>query len=108
MPYTLEDARAAVAKGVKMLDEKKPGWRDVLAPQMDNFNIASPCRCVLGLVYGSFGRGLGEILWDSERSSASRMEFAEEHGWVSFRGDNCYSLLDQAWREELTKERPAG
>lgn len=105
MPYTLEDARAAVANGVKLLDEKKPGWRDVLAPQMDQFNIASPCRCVLGLVYGSFGRGLGELLRDRDYSDSSRMRFAEDRGWVSFRGDNTYTLLDQAWREELTRER---
>lgn len=120
MSYTLEDARAAVAKGVKLLDEKQPGWRRHVRPEC--LQMKDVCHCVLGQTCGSYNEGQKKLFPGSP--IFKRFSLAEEHGFdipdagdVALSEDDLkldrvgqlyntwYALLDQAWREELTKER---
>lgn len=120
MPYTIEDARAAVARGVQLLDEKKPGWRKEIKPECLVMNAVQ--HCVLGQSYGTYDTGRralfpGKAIW--ERSimaeecgfdvpDKEEIELSEEELELDEAGDiyrHWYSILDQAWREELTKER---
>lgn len=44
-----EGDRARVERAARLLDEKRPGWFALI--DLDDFCLASPCRCVLGQVY---------------------------------------------------------
>lgn len=115
MPYTIEDARAAVAKGAALLDEKKPGWRE----EMDwkDCDITMPCDCVLGQCFappkgrgwGSYNRGLDFLCpppADEHHLDMvqRRTRFAVEYGFDVPRSESgtagSYMILQRAWEEE--------
>lgn len=85
---------ARVARGIALLDECGPkDWRSKI--DLDTLDIASPWRCVLGQLYGSFGWGLGAL------SGAFSCRLAAHYG---FTGDTRVHMdhLTGAWREALT------
>lgn len=43
---TVEDR---VARGAALLDEKVPGWVDLI--DLDTLDLGSPCRCILGQTF---------------------------------------------------------
>lgn len=52
----LEEVREAAARGIKLLDEYGPkNWTEQLHP--GDLNLGSCAQCILGQVYGDFGRG---------------------------------------------------
>jgi hypothetical protein len=50
-----EPREARVARGVALLDEKRPGWRTQVNP--DTLDMASDFNCVLGQLYGRYSDG---------------------------------------------------
>jgi len=48
-----------VARGVALLDEKRPGWEHEI--DLDKLDIKDPKCCVLGQVYGGFTVGYAEV-----------------------------------------------
>jgi hypothetical protein len=60
----LTPAEEKVRNGATFLDEHDPGWRERI--NLDEFYFFSSHHCVLGQLYGSFGRGkeILNITWD--------------------------------------------
>lgn len=62
-------------EGAALLDEKLPGWADKI--DLDAFVITSIYSCVLGQLYGGYGRGLGELfgeeIYTSNATEAKRL-----------------------------------
>ena len=76
---------AEIARGVKLLDAKVPGWREKI--DRDQLSMGDGCNCILGQIYGHFDEGIDEL--DSEDEAAER-GFDSEHDPISW--------------EELTRE----
>ncbi len=90
-------ARCRVRQGVTALNEEHgPGW--LVKVDLDQLDIASESRCVLGQVYGSYGRG------------AKRMGLTDRGcGELGFQDDDGvpYSALIVAWQREIVRLRRA-
>ena len=50
-----------VSRGVALLDEYYPGWRDEI--DLGKLNMSSSDNCILGQLYGSYADGI-YVLWD--------------------------------------------
>ena len=77
-----------VAAGIKLLDEKKPGWRslvDVESLRLENCDV-----CVLGQVFGHYDTGKAKLGIDNYESKA-----------LGFNTDYSFSELNEAWKEAL-------
>lgn len=48
-----------IAKGVALLDQKRPGWENEIS--LVELDLKDPNDCVLGQVYGSFGTGANDL-----------------------------------------------
>jgi len=48
-----------VRRGIALLDEKAPGWREKFNPE--GLLMASSLHCTLGQTFGSYGKGLLEL-----------------------------------------------
>lgn len=92
----------AVARGVALLDEKVPGWRDRLSP---NYLNMGDCEdCILGQMYGWYEDGLAMVglsddpdPWLAGRFGLclpSRSETTQET-------TSRYEVLTRAWREAI-------
>ena len=65
-----------VAKGVMLLDEKQPDWRDSV--DVERFNIHCIFSCLLTQVFGSWGEGKHELsLRDGRHAAEYGFELAE-------------------------------
>ena len=93
-----------VARGVKWLDAKHPGWEDKV--DLEAFNIMSPCRCVLGFVLAADdewmnGFDAGENALADDGLSAGSLGFdalcTDEPGW----SDDDFQQLQAAWTAVL-------
>ena len=91
----MED-RAAV--GAALLDEWMPGWAERI--ELEELDLGSPRRCVLGQLYGGYGRGL-DLLRSGERFTAYP-EWSRAHGFTAnaVEGDT-FAELTAAWRGEV-------
>jgi len=86
----LERAREYAALGAQLLDEERPGWAREIDLEM--LNMASPCNCVLGQIFGHYDYGLRCL----------GLGYGREYGFNKSVGG--YTVLDQIWIE-LTDER---
>ena len=84
----------AVARGIKWLDVKIPGWRDKINPE--SLNLRYPCDCVLGQIDDDFYASV----WKHRltRAQVFRFGFHAPKG-MSFRA------LTMAWRRALAGSR---
>lgn len=48
-----------VARGVALLDEKRPGW--AMEIELSVLDVRSPCFCILGQTFGSYRGGTEEL-----------------------------------------------
>lgn len=74
---TLAEEKAAVRRGIKLLDLVEPKWFKKIDPK--DFNLASAVQCVLGHVYGEYGDGLKAIAEQQMRKlfKGSSIKFLE-------------------------------
>lgn len=105
------DYREEVARGVALLDELKPGWRELI--DTDDLSMQMGTRCVLGQVFGNddddswygengYFRGL-KLLGLSDDGAYNRNTSAE-HGFMINDDDWRYDrwdILQSAWAEVL-------
>lgn len=85
------DYAAKVAAGIKLLDSKKPGWRDLI--EVDNLSLESCDVCVLGQVFGAYETGKYELDLDNYDTKE-----------LGFNTDYSYSELTQAWKDALGED----
>lgn len=98
--------RRAFQRGVEILDEKRPRWREQLRVKVNRIplDIWSSHYCVLGHLYGSYEKGLIELL----RSHESGFDYGFQlytvgrlsEGWLI--KEKTY--LEKLWLKEMEKE----
>ena len=87
-----------VERGAALLDEKRPGWLDLI--DLDRLSIASACRCVLGQIGGYLTELTSLGIREGPCGDVS-------HG---FDGQTLseMSALTKAWRDLITRRREMG
>jgi hypothetical protein len=85
-----------VAAGAAWLDEHRPGWADRI--NLDELDLANPCKCVLGQEYGRFVLGDDLILDEGSESWMLGFDVAELVQDGRYAGER-YTELTAAWRE---------
>lgn len=86
-----------VATGAALLDEQMPDWVERI--DLGRLDVESPCRCVLGQLFGDYADGWAVL---SDFTSLSQ---AISHG---FEADSVeYDELTAEWRA-LIEQRQAG
>lgn len=90
---TIDKTRQAVEKGAEVLDQIKPGWREMV--NKDTLNISDTYDCILGQVFGHFEYGTRAI-----RDAGITLD-SEEMGFVcSLAEYNCTcNELAEIWKE---------
>lgn len=96
-----------IRRGATLLDEKRPGWREKVDP--DVLDLDSGGLCVLGQAYGQYDIGHHELTGDPDPGLASlvRHGWAEQHGfWRSFSltYDAQTAKLEDEWKAYLRGE----
>lgn len=87
-----------VAKGVALLDDKRPGWRSEI--NTDILVMSDSRDCLLGQLYGDYGSGLQALdLWVEE--DANKYSFGTPYGFTT--GGETWNELHAAWDIELLK-----
>lgn len=88
-----------VANGVTWLDENQSGWVDRI--NLDRLVMRSPCRCVLGQLFGDF--------WDAPAgvhgNKGEAMGFESILSLGGFVAD--FAALDAEWKRVITARREA-
>lgn len=74
----MNDLLRAVEKGEQFLDAKEPNW--FLKIDLDSFNMADMSHCVLGQTFGSWNRGMLELM-DYEGASNPYEPNADDYGF---------------------------
>jgi hypothetical protein len=108
-----ELARVRVRAGMRLLDAKRPGWRDSIDPE--RLNMESGFRCILGQVYAAdvagphqagFGVGCSELGLKVDDEGSSRLDSARLVA-LGFDADALeedgpdYPTLRDAWVDAL-------
>jgi hypothetical protein len=93
-----EPREARVARGVALLDEKRPGWSREVNP--DTLDMRSNTLCVLGQLFDHYGEGL-RVLSLGTRIEATRYGFdvVSSLYWINRPESDA---LTEAWRTVLT------
>ena len=84
-----------VARGVALLDQKRPGWAADI--DLKYFDMASCSRCVIAQLSTSYLDGLYQLEISGE---------GKHYGFDQF-GEGTYPLLAEAWRKVI-EQRQAG
>jgi hypothetical protein len=98
---TIDEARERVARGAALLDEKEPGWRQKVNPEL--LEMRSECGCIIGQALDDpvYARGLLRLGIDEEdEDSRHGFDVSPGEGWS---WHASYELLQQAWLELLVK-----
>lgn len=83
-----------VLRGVELLDEEAPGWRDKI--DLPSLHLMNCNSCVLGQVFGDFETGCNELglTWYE----------AKEYGFVlDSDAPHRYAWLTRTWRKVLAR-----
>lgn len=91
-----------VQKGVEFLNEAAPEWWKVI--DLGRLNLHSPCDCVLGQLFGDFGRALGDEL-DLSHTQSRILGFDIAFELEPDLKLTEYQQLTQAWKEAITQLR---
>jgi hypothetical protein len=109
MTTTTTTVAERVAAGAAWLDEHEPGW--VADIDLDRLLLSSPCRCVLGQLYGSYYTAPVKYYDTSDFGFAALAEDADQPdddaAWDAYEAalDSEYAQLDAAWRELIATRR---
>lgn len=105
---TSTEMRERVARGVALLDEHVPDWRDRIDP--NRLNMIDGCRCVLGQVFDAgpfavesgYWIGAHELgLWDDIHIEQGMPVWSID--WFGFAISNLHQVnaLRQCWLRQL-------
>jgi hypothetical protein len=102
-----EAARQRAARGAAYLDTIEPGWYRHI--DLKRLELSDGAACVLGQRYGSFFLGLGRSGLLNLSSAPVRSLSPVAYGFLCVQGVDArlqardYTLLTQAWREEIRR-----
>jgi hypothetical protein len=95
-----------VAAGVKLLDEKRPGWRSEVSAEL--LSMVQKSQCVLGQIFGWYddGRaqlGLGYITAPDYGFTSDYRNYEQFEGLdEKIKAENEeFAALTEAWRQQL-------
>lgn len=109
------DYAARVAKGAALLDEKKPGWVDLI--DLDKLNVQSSYACVTAQLSGSddYYTGMQQLglthgdggTYVAHGFNAESEDWAEESADApeGYDQDEAYDTLNTLWRGLITGRR---
>lgn len=115
-----KEAEEAVARGARLLDERRPRWFRQIEPA--TLNLSQSCNCVLGQIYGDYSAGLSKferwvgIYWNRAGRYGFTMSNSTAFGpWVwGVNGESAeakrtayWRLLDRLWKAEVKKRLAA-
>jgi hypothetical protein len=99
-----------VQRGVKLLDEKVPGWTDRIDPA--ELNMQYHETCMLAQLYGSYERGLMALNLDKHKAFRCGFILNRRHWWSLFGNwfidamlRPRYHGLTSLWRTHLEYEQ---
>jgi hypothetical protein len=103
MSYT-----AKARKGAELLDTHNPGWfRHVSLKTLDMRSID---KCIVGQVYGDWGRGMDELDHTFDNSDWRKLQAdygfdlpEEDYEDACFDWNENWAALQSAWIEEIMK-----
>jgi hypothetical protein len=99
-PPTVTDRVAGrVAAGAARLDKHEPGWADRI--DLDQLDLSSDCRCVLGQLHGDYGDGLAALCIEFGTGASRELGFNYAVGDP----DDLTAELTAAWRELISRRR---
>lgn len=104
---TYDDPRAAmreaVARGVALLDDRRPGWAFDMS--VEKLDMADSEWCVLGQLYGSYHSGLERLgLVESMSHPDIQRNEAAAHGFALYRNLDVAPFLPAAPHDLLPAE----
>jgi len=102
----LRKYEARVARGVALLDERLPGWRDRI--DLKKLRLDNACFCVLGQLYAGtttlYGYFTGihalRIVGDRRAGTCGFTLFGDED-------DRCWKELEDEWKRQILAGAPA-
>jgi hypothetical protein len=89
-----------VADGVEWLDAQEPGWAERI--NLAELDLASPCRCVLGQIYGGFDEAPVDDI-SPQLFGFNANLFGTEFANL----DEEFTALEVEWRRVITSRREA-
>lgn len=88
-----------IENGMKLLDEKVPGWRKRInldELNMQSYIYANGCGCILAQLFDDYGVGIDELgLIDPQ---------TKQYGFDVYDAVD-YPVLTGAWKQALSEER---
>lgn len=111
-PMPLVGIPERVARGVALLDQKRPGWEQEI--DLDTLDISKPCFCVVGQMYKSyfspFEAGAVDLVgWDAYDYDDNAPALIE-HGFSGVRSaddDGEFDALTVEWNRVIRARRAA-
>lgn len=96
---TARAAKGRVRKGARLLDQYKPGWRNLVKSEVLNMSLSY--RCVLGQLFGDYSTGERKLFGDNPKFTDS-----VRHGFMTGlkEGGQSWEVLADAWKDELKAE----
>ncbi len=96
--------RDLVAAGIKLLDERIPGWEKSI--DLEDLELSSSSECILGQLFDhSYGDGLNRLDIRGEPYGFADYESFVTDRWVDL---STYDLLQEEWVSALEKRPTTG
>lgn len=93
-----------VERGARFMDIFQPDW--YVRVDTDYLDLSHPRECVLGQLYGSFGKGLAAIRasdWGMD-SVRSQIDWSFNNGFSDYSGER-YGTMTELWREQVRSRK---
>ncbi len=90
-----------VQRGIKVLDQKYPDWRNSIV--LDELELSHAKYCIIGQVAYHRGYNYDEVMERLAGTDSDVIEFAYEHGFDSEFSDQ-YEKLQEEWVRALKDE----
>lgn len=113
-PTDRDTITTRVARGAALLDQKEPGWVDLI--DLDGLDVGSECRCILGQTWrdrgdswNGFDRHL-TVLFGNYSDSDIKQARAVEHGFDAHEvgADVEFRDLTAEWTRVVLARRAGG
>lgn len=100
----MNNFEARVLKGIHLLDNSKPGWRDSI--EIETLDLASMSECVLGQVFGDYETGVRSLgvsldMIDSYLEVQSSYGFDLTYEELRSEHGGHYENLTQEWVKQI-------